>query len=357
MGKDDRLQKSMAVMAAIKKGMASVGQLKDQCNEAIRKGPDLNGIAERMRIPVAGVHGRNYMKLVRDDVRDSLTETALAKGKGRLLPGFGDNLDEEQKMIANGTYMEKEQQAQLLLAAGESARRLALGNGEGAGGDDQSPSGSGDDSGSDSESESESASRKRKRKKSSKGSKKSKKSKKETKGKERRDEEEDEEDERISKLRAYAAKHDAEETAAFLTGAKLGVDNPELGIHFLVEALFDEEKPLAPQVKTYKPFFAKCCGGDAKLQLALLCAVELYITETATAQFKQLPSILKELYEGDSVEEEVLLKWAADPKAAKKFGVDAKTGEAVRKQAKPFIDWLQQEEEESEEDDDEEDEE
>ena len=85
-------------MAAIKKGMASVGQLKDQCNDAIRKGPDLGGIAERMRIPVAGVHGRNYMKLVRDDVRDSITETALAKGKGRFLPGFGDNLDEEQKV-------------------------------------------------------------------------------------------------------------------------------------------------------------------------------------------------------------------------------------------------------------------
>lgn len=31
---------------------------------------------------------------------------------------------------------------------------------------------------------------------------------------------------------------------------------------------------------------------------------------------------------------------------AKKFGVEAKTGEAVRKQAKPFIDWLQQSEDE-----------
>lgn len=99
MGSDSRLQRSMAVMAAIKKGMASVGDLKDRCNEAIRKGVDLNGIAERQRIPVGGVHGRNYMKLMRDDVKESMKETALAKGKGRMLPGFGDLLDEDQKVV------------------------------------------------------------------------------------------------------------------------------------------------------------------------------------------------------------------------------------------------------------------
>ena len=98
MGGDSRLQRSMAVMAAIKKGMASVGELKDKCNDAIRKGVDVNGIAERQRIPVGGVHGRNYIKLVRDDVKESMKETALAKGKAALLPGFGDNLNEEQKV-------------------------------------------------------------------------------------------------------------------------------------------------------------------------------------------------------------------------------------------------------------------
>ena len=160
-------------------------------------------------------------------------------------------------------------------------------------------------------------------------------------------EDEDEEDERIAKLRGYIAKHDAAETAAYLLGSKLGVDNPELGVHFLVEALFDDEKPMAPQIKSKKDFLVKACGEDAKLQMALLCAVELYVTETATAEFKKLPGVLKELYDGDVVEEEVILKWGGDAKAAKKFGVDAKTGEAVRKQAEPFIEWLQQSEDES----------
>ena len=79
---DKRLAKSQAILSAIKKGRASVSDLKDKCNDAIRKGVDLNGIAERQRIPVGGVHGRNYMKLVRDDVRDSMKETALAKHAG-----------------------------------------------------------------------------------------------------------------------------------------------------------------------------------------------------------------------------------------------------------------------------------
>ena len=47
-------------MAAIKKGKESVASLNDQCNDAIRKGPDVKGIAERQRIPVAGVHGRAH---------------------------------------------------------------------------------------------------------------------------------------------------------------------------------------------------------------------------------------------------------------------------------------------------------
>jgi len=160
---------------------------------------------------------------------------------------------------------------------------------------------------------------------------------------------EEEEDERIAKLRGYISKHDAKETAAYLVGEKLGVESKELGIHFVVEALFDEDEPLAPQVKARKAFLVEAVGGDAKLQTATLCAIELYVTETAPNDFKKLVAVLKELYENDVVEEEAVLAWGADPRAAKKFGVDAKTGEAVRKQAKPFIEWLQQSDDDSDE--------
>ena len=157
---------------------------------------------------------------------------------------------------------------------------------------------------------------------------------------------EEEEDERIAKLRGYAAKHDAEETAAYLVGDKLGVDSKELGVHFLVEAIFDEEKPLAPQIKAKKAYLAEAVGDDAKLQMATLCAIELYVTETATDDFKKLVAVLKELYDGDVVEEEVILEWGADA-IRQETGVDVKTGEAVRKQAKPFIEWLEQSDDDS----------
>jgi translation initiation factor 5 len=84
------------------------------------------------------------------------------------------------------------------------------------------------------------------------------------------------------------------------------------------------------------------------MQVAILNAVELYVTESAPNDFKKLVAVLKALYDDDVCEEEAIVKWAGDPKSARKFGVDAETGAAVRKQAKPFIEWLQESDEEDE---------
>ena len=163
----------------------------------------------------------------------------------------------------------------------------------------------------------------------------------------------EEEDERIGKLRGFilGKKKSPGETATYLRSAGLGVDNVELGMHFLVEALFDEDEPLAPQIAEKKAYLIEAREGaddetdetdDAALQVAILNAVELYVTETAPNDFKKLVAVLKALYDEDVCEEEAISKWAADPKSARKFGVDAETGAAVRKQAKPFIEWLQE---------------
>ena len=140
------------------------------------------------------------------------------------------------------------------------------------------------------------------------------------------------------------------ETAAYLRSEGLGVDTPELGAHFLVEALFDEDQPLAPQIVEKKAYLVEAALGEnaSAMQVAILNAVELYVTETAPDDFKRLVAVLKALYDEDVCEEEAISKWAADPKSARKFGVDAETGAAVRQQAKPFIEWLQ----ESDDDDD-----
>ena len=107
MGGGDALQKSMAVLAAVKKGMSSVSELRDRCNDAIKAGVDVNGVAERQRVPVGGVHGRDYMKLVRDDVKLRLKEHAEKEGK--RLPGFGRDDDDkgDAKRLALGDGKER----------------------------------------------------------------------------------------------------------------------------------------------------------------------------------------------------------------------------------------------------------
>ena len=50
--------------------------------------------------------------------------------------------------------------------------------------------------------------------------------------------------------------------------------------------------------------------------------------------------ILKVLYDEDVLEEEIILKWGADPKSAARFGVELETSQLVRKQVKPFLEWL-----------------
>ena len=80
---------------------------------------------------------------------------------------------------------------------------------------------------------------------------------------------------------------------------KLGVESKELGVHFLVEALLDEDEPLVPQVKAKKAYMIAACGQDAKLQMALACALELFLTESAPEEFKKYVEILKTLYDED----------------------------------------------------------
>ncbi|OUS47248.1 eIF4-gamma/eIF5/eIF2-epsilon-domain-containing protein [Ostreococcus tauri] len=151
---------------------------------------------------------------------------------------------------------------------------------------------------------------------------------------------EEEEDPRVSKLRAYAAKNDAAKTAEYLISDTLGVESKELGLVFLLEAIFDEDEPIPPQIKAKKDFLVAACPSD-QLQRALLCAFERYVTETATSGFKVFSLILSTLYELDLVEEDIIKKWNVDVDAASNIEVEPKVAQAVRKQAAKFIDWLE----------------
>ena len=156
---------------------------------------------------------------------------------------------------------------------------------------------------------------------------------------------EEEEDPRVSKLRAYAAKNDAEKTAAYLISDGLGIESKGLGLVFLLEALFDEDEAVPPQIKAKKDYLAAACP-DADSQRALLCAFERYVTETATSGFKAFSLILNQLYEFDLIEEDVIKAWNEDVSAAASVDVESKVSQAVRKQAAKFIEWLDESDDE-----------
>jgi translation initiation factor 5 len=149
----------------------------------------------------------------------------------------------------------------------------------------------------------------------------------------------------VSKLRAYAAKNDATKTAEYLVSDTLGVESKEMGLLFLLEAVFDEDEAIPPQIKAKKDYLSAACP-DTALQRALLCAFERYVTETATSGFKAFSLILSQLYELDLIEEDVIKAWNEDVAAASCIDVEPKVAQAVRKQATKFIDWLDESEDE-----------
>lgn len=66
--------------------------------------------------------------------------------------------------------------------------------------------------------------------------------------------------------------------------------------------------------------------------------------------FAQAALVLQALYDEDIVEEDLIVAWAAKPSAGKALGVDAVAAGAVRKAAKPFVDWLEEAESDEESD-------
>ena len=67
----------------------------------------------------------------------------------------------------------------------------------------------------------------------------------------------------MSKLRAYAAKNDAVKTAEYLVSDALGVESKEMGVLFLLEAVFDEDEAIPPQIKAKKDYLSAACPDAA----------------------------------------------------------------------------------------------
>lgn len=114
----------------------------------------------------------------------------------------------------------------------------------------------------------------------------------------------------------------------------------------LVELLFNEK--ILTQIKQHKKLLLRFCLNNQKAQKYLLGGIEILVGDVHKATLlPKVPHILKELYDCDIVEEEVLIEWGK--KVSKKY-VSKSVCQEIHDKAAPFIKWLEEAEEEESED-------
>lgn len=75
-------------------------------------------------------------------------------------------------------------------------------------------------------------------------------------------------------------------------------------------------------------------------------ALEYVCATAAPDRLKELPLMLKAMYDEDLADDEIILAWAGKADAAKALGVDEAAAAAARAAAAPVIEWLEESEDE-----------
>ncbi|XP_061843423.1 eukaryotic translation initiation factor 5 [Nerophis lumbriciformis] len=132
------------------------------------------------------------------------------------------------------------------------------------------------------------------------------------------------------------------------------LDVKAMGPLILSELLFDEN--IREQLKKYKRHFLRFCHNNKKAQKYLLGGFECVVKLHQLQLLQKVPIILKDLYDADLLEEDVIFAWAE--KVSKKY-VSKELAKEIHAKAAPFVKWLKEAEEETEgsEEEDEEDDE
>uniref|UniRef100_A0A672MRU8 Eukaryotic translation initiation factor 5 n=1 Tax=Sinocyclocheilus grahami TaxID=75366 RepID=A0A672MRU8_SINGR len=106
----------------------------------------------------------------------------------------------------------------------------------------------------------------------------------------------------------------------------------------------DLEKTLEERVNIFYNF-VKFCHNDKKAQKYLLGGFECLVKLHQSQLLPRVPIILKDFYDADLLEEDVILTWAE--KVSKKY-VSKELAKEIHAKAAPFVKWLKEAEEESE---------
>uniref|UniRef100_A0A3B4ABD9 Eukaryotic translation initiation factor 5 n=1 Tax=Periophthalmus magnuspinnatus TaxID=409849 RepID=A0A3B4ABD9_9GOBI len=119
----------------------------------------------------------------------------------------------------------------------------------------------------------------------------------------------------------------------------------EISDHAKVLTLSDDlEKPLEERVNLFYNF-VKFCHDNKKAQKYLLGGFECVVKLHQVQLLSRVPIILKDLYDADLLEEDVIFAWAE--KVSKKY-VSKELAKEIHAKAAPFVKWLKEAEEESE---------
>lgn len=153
-------------------------------------------------------------------------------------------------------------------------------------------------------------------------------------------------------LRFYKEDND-DDVVEFLNDA---ISKAAMRMMVLYVVLFWEAPEKFGLIVKNKSDLLKNFAEEPKDQLAQLIGLEFVLSMMISDRMKELPQILKVLYDEDIIDEDVIVAWYDRPSAGQKtLGISEEGGAEIRNVCKEFVEWIQ-EDEESEDDDDEEEE-
>lgn len=126
----------------------------------------------------------------------------------------------------------------------------------------------------------------------------------------------------------------------YIKAKELGIESKHRTLTVLAQCLFDDD--IVRQIPKRAAMLKKMITSE-KHEKAFLGGIERFVGVEHPKLIEKISSILIQLYDSDILPEETLEAWCS--KASKKY-VDLSVSRDVRKNAKPFLKWLEEAEEE-----------
>jgi len=120
-------------------------------------------------------------------------------------------------------------------------------------------------------------------------------------------------------------------------------------IHIFIRAAISRNFYKEREIKKYAPIIHSITQGNPIMERHLISAVESICSKKA----KNFPVLVKQLFDEDVLQENVILEWAYDGRSEfTPKSIDEETRASLRAEAEPVIAWLQVEDSSDDETDD-----